>query len=107
MRADVYATAAVTRIEGPLVFLKRTVDAGLHDAVEVEDASGRRRLGRIAALDHEVITIEVLESTAGLSLSDTRVRFAGEPLHFAVGPDIMGRIFDGVGRVIELQDLLP
>jgi V/A-type H+-transporting ATPase subunit B len=101
MRADVYATAAVTRIEGPLLFLARTVNAGLHDAVEVEDGAGRRRLGRIAALDHEVITVEVLESTTGLSLSDTRVRFAGQPLHFAVGPDIMGRILDGVGRVID------
>ena len=101
MQADVYTLGAVTRIEGPLLFLRRTVDAGLNDAVEVEDNAGRRRLGRIAALDHDLITVEVLESTAGLSLSDTRVRFLGEPLHFAVGPDIMGRIFDGVGRVID------
>lgn len=101
MRADVYAAAAVTRIDGPLLFLRRTVDAGLNEAVEVEDSAGRRRLGRIAALDHELMTVEVLESTSGLSLSDTRVRFLGEPLHFAVGADIMGRIFDGVGRVID------
>ena len=101
MRADVYTLGAVTRIEGPLLFLRRTVDAGLNDAVEVEDSTGRRRLGRIAALDYDLITVEVLESTTGLSLSDTRVRFLGEPLHFAVGPDIMGRIFDGVGRVID------
>ncbi|MEA2080772.1 MAG: V-type ATP synthase subunit B [Pseudomonadota bacterium] len=101
MRADVYALGAVTRIEGPLLFLKRTVDAGLNDAVEVDDKAGHRRQGRIAALDHDVMTVEVLESTAGLSLSDTRVRFLGEPLHFAVGPDIMGRSFDGVGRVID------
>ena len=101
MRADVYAAAAVTRIDGPLLFLRRTVDAGLNEAVEVEDSAGRRRLGRIAALDHELMTVEVLESTSGLSLSDTRVRFLGEPLHFAVGADIMGRIFDGVGRVVD------
>ena len=101
MRADIYTLGAVTRIEGPLLFLRRSVDAGLNEAVEVEDNTGRRRLGRIAALDHDLMTVEVLESTAGLSLSDTRVRFLGEPLHFAVGPDIMGRIFDGVGRVID------
>ncbi len=101
MRADIYASAGVTAIEGPLLFLKRSVDAGLNEAVEVEDKAGRRRLGRIAALDHELMTVEVLESTAGLSLTDTRVRFLGERLHFAVGPDIMGRIFDGIGRPID------
>jgi V/A-type H+-transporting ATPase subunit B len=101
MRADVYATGTATRIEGPLLFIRRTVNAGLNEAVEVVDTEGRVRLGRIAALDHDILTIEVLESTAGLSLPGTRVRFPGEPLHFAVGPDLQGRVFDGVGRVID------
>lgn len=101
MRADVTATGAVNRIEGPLLFLKRTVNAGLNEAVQVEDDKGRVRLGRIAALDHDTITVEVLESTSGLGIGATRVRFMGEPLHFAVGPDILGRVFDGVGRVID------
>ena len=101
MRAEVEVDNAVTRLEGPLLFLKRTVNAGLNEAVEVEDSKGQARLGRVAALDNDVITIEVLESTAGLGLADTRVRFLGEPLQFDVGPDILGRVFDGVGRVID------
>ena len=101
MRAELEVDNAVTRLEGPLLFLKRTVNAGLNEAVEVEDSKGQARLGRVAALDNDVITIEVLESTAGLGLADTRVRFLGEPLQFDVGPDILGRVFDGVGRVID------
>ena len=101
MRAEVEVDNAVNRLEGPLLFLKRTVNAGLNEAVEVEDGKGQSRLGRVAALDNNVITIEVLESTAGLGLADTRVRFLGEPLQFDVGPDILGRVFDGVGRVID------
>lgn len=101
MRAEVEVDNAVTRLEGPLLFLKRTVNAGLNEAVEVEDGKGQSRLGRVAALDNDVITIEVLESTAGLGLADTRVHFLGEPLQFDVGPDILGRVFDGVGRVID------
>ncbi len=101
MRADVYAVDAVLRLEGPLLFLKRTIRCGLNEAVEIEDDAGRIRLGRIAALDHDSVTVEVLESTSGLALSDTRVRFLGEPLEFAVGPDMLGRVFDGVGRVID------
>lgn len=101
MQADVYAQDTATRIEGPLLFLKRTVEVGLNEAVEVEDSQGRVRLGRIAALDEDRLTVEVLETTAGLSLKGTRVRFLGEPLCFDVGPDILGRVFDGVGRVID------
>lgn len=101
MKADVYADGAATRLEGPLLFLKRTVNVGLHEAVEVEDGKGNVRLGRISAIDDDSLTIEVLESTAGLGLDDTRVRFMGEPLTFAVGPELLGRIFDGVGRVID------
>ena len=82
MKAEVYADGAATRLEGPLLFLKRSVNVGLHEAVEVEDGQGNIRLGRVAAIDNESMTIEVLESTAGLGLEDTRVRFFGEPLTF-------------------------
>jgi V/A-type H+-transporting ATPase subunit B len=107
MKADVYADGAATRLEGPLLFLKRTVNAGLNEAVEVEDSQGNVRLGRISAIDQDSMVIEVLESTAGLGLDDTRVRFLGEPLTFAVGPELLGRIFDGVGRVIDDGPPMP
>jgi V/A-type H+-transporting ATPase subunit B len=92
---------AATRLEGPLLFLRRTLDVGLADAVQVRGADGRPRLGRIAAIDEQFMTIEVLESTAGLSLEGTVVRFHGEALHFGVGPGILGRVFNGVGQVID------
>jgi len=92
---------AATRLEGPLLFLRRTVEASLNEAVEVMGADGRARLGRVVTLDEEHMVIEVLESTSGLALPQTRVRFFGEPLHFAVGPGILGRVFNGVGQVID------
>ena len=92
---------AATRLAGPLLFLKRTLDAGLNDAVEVHGGDGRARLGRVAALDTDAMTIEVLENTAGLALSSTTVRFFGEPLSFGLGPGLLGRVFNGVGQVID------
>ena len=62
---------------------------------------GRPRFGRIAAIDEQFITIEVLESTAGMALESTVVRFRGEPLAFDIGPGILGRVFNGVGQVID------
>jgi V/A-type H+-transporting ATPase subunit B len=96
-----YVAGAATRLEGPLLFLRRTVDVGLHDAVEVLGRDGAPRRGRIAAIDDEHMTIEVLESTAGLTLAHTRVRFLGEPPLFGVAPGVLGRVFNGVGQIID------
>lgn len=92
---------AATRLEGPLLFLRRTVEAGLNEAVEVTGADGRARLGRVVSLDEAHMVIEVLESTAGLALAQTRVRFHGRPLTFDVGPGLLGRVFNGVGQAID------
>ena len=89
------------RVDGPLLFLRRTVDVGLNEAVEVESAEGGVRLGRIAALDQESITVEMLDDTAGLKLDGTRVRFFGQPLRFHVGPGLLGRVFDGIGKPLD------
>ena len=95
------AEGAATRLEGPLLFLRRTLEVGLYDAVEVRGRDGRARLGRVAAIDRDFMTIEVLESTSWLALAETVVRFFGEPLSFGLSPGILGRVFNGVGQVID------
>jgi V/A-type H+-transporting ATPase subunit B len=92
---------AVTRLEGPLLFMRRTLDVGLNEAVLVSGHDSAPRLGRIAALDDDLVTIEMLEPTAGLGLAGTVVRFLGEPIDFGVGPDLLGRVFNGIGQVID------
>jgi V/A-type H+-transporting ATPase subunit B len=99
--ARLTAEEAATALDGPLLFLRRTVDVGLSEAVEVIGSNGVPRMGRVAALDEDAVTVEVLDETAGLALQGTRVRFLGEPLRFRVGPGILGRVFNGIGKVID------
>ena len=101
MYARLIGEEIANRAEGPLLFLRRSVDVGLNEAVEVEGADGALRLGRIAALDEASVTVEMLDDTAGLALAGTRVRFLGEPLRFSVGPGLLGRVFDGVGKPLD------
>ncbi|MBV5273441.1 MAG: V-type ATP synthase subunit B [Lamprocystis purpurea] len=101
MYARLIGEAIAQRAAGPLLFLRRSVDVGLNEAVEVEGADGAVRLGRIAALDEDTVTIELLDDTAGLALAGTRVRFLGEALHFPVGPGLLGRVFNGVGKPLD------
>ena len=78
MRPDLTARHAATAIEGPLLFLRRTVEAGLNEAVQVLGPDAEPRLGRVAALDDDTMVVEVLQSMSGLGLDDVRVRFLGE-----------------------------
>jgi len=99
--AQLVAENVALRAEGPLLFLRRTVDVGLNEAVEVTGAGGVTRLGRIALLDEETAVVEMMDDTTGLALEGTRIRFFGEPVRFRAGSGILGRVFNGVGRPID------
>src|SRR3972149_3027269 len=101
MQPRLLVEGAARKLAGPLLFLRRTLEVGLNDAVEVRGRDGRARLGRVAALDDERMTIEVLENAAGRGLAESVVRFYGEPLNFPLGPGLLGRGFNGVGQVAD------
>jgi V/A-type H+/Na+-transporting ATPase subunit B len=101
MLADLLLEDAVTRIEGPLLFARREARVGLNAAVEVQADDGVVRLGRVASLDESSMIIEVLQSTTGLGLGTTRLRLRPEPLLLGVGPNMLGRVFDSLGRPID------
>jgi len=101
MRPELTARGTATAIEGPLLFLRRNVEVGLNEAVEIHSKGASPKLGRIASLDQQSMVVEVLESTVGIGLADVRVRFLGEPLQFAVGPGLLGRVFNGVGEPVD------
>ena len=61
MRAELTVRDAADRVEGPLLFLRRSVNVGLNDAVTVVGADGVERLGRIATLDDSEMIVEVLD----------------------------------------------
>ena len=98
MQPELSVHGQATAIDGPLLFLKRNVDVGLNEAVEVVDETGATRLGRVAAIDDASLVVEVLESTVGLGLKGVSVRFLGEPIQAAFGAGLLGRVLDGVGR---------
>jgi len=104
---ELSVSGAARRLEGPLLFLERTIRVGLNSAVEVIGPDGAGRVGRVALVDDERMVVEVLESTAGLGLGDTRVRVRNEPLTFGVGPGMLGRIFNSIGVAVDGGPPIP
>ena len=101
MAAELSVHGSATRIDGPLLFLRRNLEVGLGEAVEVlldDEPLAPARVGRVTGLDDDTIVVEVLESTQGLSLAGVRVRFRGHPQRLGVGPGLLGRVFNGMGQ---------
>jgi len=90
----------VSEINGPLVVIKSVSDAAYGELVEVEVA-GKKRYGQVLETAEGYAVVQVFEGTHGINLTDTKIRFLGKGLTFGVSPDILGRVFDGIGRPID------
>lgn len=86
------------RIEGPLVVVERVRDVGYDEMVEILDADGRPRIGRVLDISETQAVVQVLEGTTGLSNQSLRARFLGESFKLPVSRQMLGRVFDGLGR---------
>jgi V/A-type H+-transporting ATPase subunit B len=91
----------VARIEGPILVIQNIGGIGYDEVVEIVDAQGRVRRGRVLEVGETTAVVEVFAGTTGLSIADTHVRFAGQPLRIPVAEEMLGRIFDGMGAPID------
>jgi V/A-type H+-transporting ATPase subunit B len=107
VRAELTVRDVVESVEGPLLFLKRTVSIGLNDAVSIVGSDGVTRLGRVATVDDDKAIIEVLDSTAGLGVMGTSITMPGEPVCFDVGPNMLGRVFNSAGQPLDGRAPIP
>ena len=91
----------IREIAGPLVLLDRVDHATYEELVEVELAGGEQRRGKVLEVDHDRVLIQIFEGTRGVDIAKTSVRFLGRGLELAVSPDMLGRIFNGLGAPID------
>ncbi len=88
----------VREINGPLVFVDGVTGVGFDDLVEITDADGQQRLGQVLDVSAKAAVIQVFGGTQSLSNSATRLRFLGTSLQVPVSREMLGRVFDGLGR---------
>ena len=70
----------LSEINGPLVALDKVHGIGYDEIAEIRLDDGSRRLARVVQIDGERAVLQVFEGTAGLSLTNTQVRFEGKPM---------------------------
>ncbi len=87
----------LARAEGPIVVAKKTETAGYGELVAVHAPDGSIKSGRVVETSDRAVAIQLFSDNTGLSLEKTSVEYLARPLELRVGPDILGRVFDGLG----------
>jgi V/A-type H+-transporting ATPase subunit B len=91
----------VSSIAGPLILVEDTVGVKYDEIAEIKLATGEVRRGKVLEVDGGRVLVQLFEGTTGLNLASSRVRFMERRVELPVSMDILGRIFDGLGRPID------
>ena len=88
----------IQEVAGPLMLIKDVSGVGYNELGEIELSNGERRRCRVLEINNEEALVQLFESSAGINLSKSKVRFLGHGIELGVSEDMLGRVFDGLGR---------
>lgn len=91
----------IKEVAGPLVLVGEVSGAGYEELVELELPDGQIRRGRVLELDGDKALIQLFEGAEGVNVYKSKVRFLGKGIELSVSPDMLGRIFDGLGSPVD------
>jgi V/A-type H+-transporting ATPase subunit B len=78
------------------------------ELIEVRMQNGEIRRGQVLEVNGDKAMVQIFEGTSGINIRDSKVRFLGHPLELGVSEDMVGRVFDGLGRPKDNGvDILP
>lgn len=98
----------IEEVAGPLMLVKGVTDVNYNELGEIELANGEKRRCKVLEIDGENALVQLFESSTGINLSNSKVRFLGRSMELGVSSDMLGRVFDGLGRPIDGgPELLP
>lgn len=98
----------IEEISGPLMLVKGVEGVSYNELGEIELASGEKRRCKVLEIDGSNALVQLFESSAGINLADSKVRFLGRSMELGVSADMLGRVFDGLGSPIDGgPDILP
>lgn len=88
----------IEEVAGPLMLVKDVVGAAYDELGEIILESGERKRCRILEINGTNALVQLFESSVGINLSNSRVRFSGRQMELGVSLDMLGRVFDGLGQ---------
>ena len=91
----------IREVAGPLMLVDQVEGVKYDELVEIEQSDGRIRRGKVLEINQDKALLQLFEGSQGLRITDSSAKFLGHSIELAVAPDMLGRVFDGMGRPID------
>ncbi len=91
----------IEEVAGPLMLVRDVTDVNYNELGEIELANGEKRRCKVLEIDGGNALVQLFESSTGINLSNSKVRFLGRSMELGVSGDMLSRVFDGLGRPID------
>jgi V/A-type H+-transporting ATPase subunit B len=85
-------------IAGPLMLVRGVRNVAYNEMGEIELENGEKRRCRVLEIDGPNALVQLFESSAGINITGSKVRFLGRQMTLGVSEDMLGRVFDGLGQ---------
>ncbi|MBQ2720772.1 MAG: V-type ATP synthase subunit B, partial [Clostridia bacterium] len=92
---------SIQEVAGPLMVVRNVSGVTYGELGEIRTQTGEIRRCKVLEVNGTDAVVQLFDSSAGMNLAESSVRFLGTGIEFGVSPDILGRIFDGLGRPID------
>lgn len=91
----------VREVVGPLMLVENVSGVKYDELVEIRQADGSTKFGKVLEIDGDIAVVQLFESSQGLKIDDAKIVFLGHGVQLDLSPDILGRVFDGMGNPID------
>jgi len=91
----------IREVAGPLMLVEQVENVKYDELGEIELPSGEIRRCKVLEVNGPNALVQLFESSAGLNLAQSKVRFLGHGVELALSEDILGRVFSGMGTPID------
>ena len=91
----------IQEVAGPLMLVRGVEGVAYDELGEIELANGETRRCKVLEIDGPNALVQLFEASTGINLSNSKVRFLGRSMELGVSEDMLGRVFDGLGRTID------
>ncbi len=88
----------IREVVGPLMLVEGVEGVKYNELVEIRQADGEIRQGKVLEINRDKALVQLFEASRGLKISTAKAAFVGHGIELAVSMDMLGRIFDGMGK---------
>ncbi|MEO0288953.1 MAG: V-type ATP synthase subunit B [candidate division WOR-3 bacterium] len=88
----------LVNIMGPLILVEGVSGVKYEELVEIELPDGSKKNGKVLEVNQDKALVQVFEGTTGIDIDKTRTRFLGHGINIGVSKDMLGKVYNGLGR---------